>query len=232
MGKAQKLKKQRKIERQLENKQNKAKKRKKIITFSSIFILIVVLIVVIIFLVNYLKEKDIERAVIETEKGNIELELYLKVAPKTVENFVKLIEEGFYNGTTFHRVVENFIIQGGDPLSKDDDPSNDGTGGPGYTFEDEINPIALNLTLKKTKELEQLGYNFRTDLDSIPHEVGVISMANAGPNTNGSQFFIVTTQPQPELDGRHTVFGRVYKGMDIVRSITQGDIIKRIYLLK
>jgi len=232
MGKAQKLKQQRKIERQLEDKQNKMKQRKKMIIFSSVFILIVILIIAIVLMVNYVKEKDIRRAVIETEKGNIKLELYPKIAPKTVDNFIKLAGEGFYDGTTFHRVVENFIIQGGDPLSKDDDSSNDGTGGPGYTFEDEINPIALNLPLAKTKELEQLGYNFRTDLDSISHEVGAISMANAGPNTNGSQFFIVTTQAQPELDGRHTVFGRVYEGMDVVRSITQGDVIQKIYLIK
>ena len=162
--------------------------------------------------------------VIETEKGDIELELYPKIAPKTVGNFIKLTEQGFYNGITFHRVVEDFVIQGGDPNS-------DGTGGPGYTFEDEINPIALNLTMPKIKELEKLGYKYRTDLQSIPHEVGVISMANSGPNTNGSQFFIVTTNPQPDLNGKHTVFGRVYKGMDIVRNIEQGDVMKKVYLL-
>ncbi len=232
MGKAQKLKQQRKIERQIQNEQKKKNQRKQLVVFSSIFISVVILIIAIVLLVDYIEEKDIRRAVIETEKGDIKLELYPKVAPKTVDNFIKLTEEGFYDGTTFHRVVENFVIQGGDPLSKDDDPSNDGTGGPGYTFEDEINPIALNLTLAKTKELEQLGYQYRTDLDSIPHEVGVISMANAGPNTNGSQFFIVTTLPKPDLDGRHTVFGRVYEGMDVVQSVVQGDVVQRIYLLK
>lgn len=232
MGKARKLKQQRKIEREEQEQARKKKKKKQAAIYLFILLLFIIVIVGIIFLSNSLKEKDIRRVVIETEKGDIKLELYPKVAPKTVENFIKLTEEGFYDGTTFHRVIEDFMIQGGDPLSKDDDPSNDGTGGPGYTFEDEINPIALNLTLAKTKELEQKGYKFRLDLESIPHEVGVISMANAGPNTNGSQFFIVTTQAQPHLDGLHTVFGRVYAGMDVVRSIEQGDVMKRVYVIK
>lgn len=232
MGKAQKLKQQRKIEREEQKKIKKRKKIRQAIIGSCIFALVVFIIIAVIGFINYVKEKDIRRVVIETEKGDIKLELYSKAAPKTVENFVKLAEEGFYDGTTFHRVIEDFMIQGGDPLSRDDDPLNDGTGDPGYIFEDEINPIALNLTLAKTKELEQMGYKFRLDLESIPHEVGVISMANAGPNTNGSQFFIITTQPQPHLDGLHTVFGRVYAGMDVARSIEQGDVMKRVYLPK
>ena len=195
------------------------------ILYSLVFFISILVIAVIVFLVNYSKQEDVRRVVIETEKGDIRLELYPKVAPKTVENFIKLTEQEFYDGITFHRVVPDFVIQGGDP-------DGDGTGGPGYTFEDEINPIALNLTIAKTKELEQLGYKYRTDLESISHEVGVISMANSGPNTNGSQFFIVTTKPQPDLDGRHTVFGRVYEGMDVVRSIEQGDVMKRVYLTK
>jgi len=232
MGKAQRLKQQRKIEREEQEKVGKNKKRKQLILYSLALFLSILVIVATVFLVNYSKQKDIKRIVIETEKGDIKLELYSKVAPKTVENFVKLVEQGFYDSITFHRVVPDFIIQGGDPLSKDDDPLNDGTGGPGYTFEDEINPVALNLAVAKTKELEQLGYKYRTDLESISHEVGVISMANSGPNTNGSQFFIVTTEPQPDLDGSHTVFGRVYKGMDVVRSIEQGDVMKRVYITK
>ncbi len=225
MGKALRLKQQRKIEREEQKKTGKKKKKKQLILYSLVFFISILVIAVIVFLVNYSKQEDVRRVVIETEKGDIRLELYPKVAPKTVENFIKLTEQEFYDGITFHRVVPDFVIQGGDP-------DGDGTGGPGYTFEDEINPIALNLNIAKTKELEQLGYKYRTDLKSISHEVGVISMANSGPNTNGSQFFIVTTKSQLDLDGRHTVFGRVYEGMDVVRSIEQGDAMKRVYLTK
>lgn len=129
----------------------------------------------------------------ETVRGNIELELYPQYAPKTVNNFVYLAREGYYDGVTFHRVISNFMIQGGDPTGT-------GSGGPGYKFEDEVKGNPLR------------------------HESGVISMANAGPNTNGSQFFI-THSPQPHLDGKHTVFGKVIEGKDVVDSITQGDQI-------
>jgi peptidyl-prolyl cis-trans isomerase B (cyclophilin B) len=133
------------------------------------------------------------RAVIATDKGEIELELYPEHAPKTVNNFCFLAREGFYDGVTFHRVIANFMIQGGDPTGT-------GRGGPGYRFEDELvgNPLK--------------------------HETGVISMANAGPNTNGSQFFI-THSPQPHLNGKHTVFGKVVRGQDVVDSIRQGDVM-------
>ena len=127
----------------------------------------------------------------ETDRGTIELELYPEYAPQTVNNFVFLAEEGFYDGVTFHRVISNFMIQGGDPTGT-------GTGGPGYRFGDEVRGNPLK------------------------HETGVISMANAGPNTNGSQFFI-THGPQPHLDGNHTVFGKVISGQDVVDSIRQGD---------
>ena len=128
---------------------------------------------------------------IETDRGNIELELYPKYAPNTVNNFVFLTREGFYDGVTFHRVISNFMIQGGDPTGT-------GRGGPGYRFRDEFagNPLR--------------------------HETGSLSMANAGPNTNGSQFFI-THAPQPHLDGKHTVFGKVVAGQDVVNEIRQGD---------
>ena len=232
MGKAQKFKQLRKIEQAKQEKIKRKKKTKQKIIFLIILLCLVFIIIASMSFAKYLKGKNIKRVVIETDKGEIKLELYPKVAPKTVENFIKLTEEGFYNGTTFHRIVSDFVIQGGDPLSKDDDPLNDETGGPGYTFEDEINPISLNLTIKETKELEQIGYKYRTDLESIPHDVGVISMANSGPNTNGSQFFIITTRSQPELNGRHTVFGRVYEGMGIVRSIEQGDVMKKVYLFQ
>ena len=128
---------------------------------------------------------------IETERGTIELELYPQYAPKTVNNFIFLARQGYYNGIVFHRVINNFMIQGGDPTGT-------GRGGPGYDFEDEFNN------------------------NPLVHERGVISMANAGPNTNGSQFFI-THDPQPHLNGRHTVFGKVTKGQDVVDAIRQGD---------
>lgn len=133
------------------------------------------------------------RATLKTNYGDIVLELFPKEAPVTVENFVKLSHDGFYNGTRFHRVIKGFMIQGGDPNSKDDDWSNDGTGGPGYTFKDEINE----------------------------HKIvrGALAMANAGPATNGSQFFIVTAEATPWLDGKHTAFGRVAAGMDVVDKI-------------
>jgi cyclophilin family peptidyl-prolyl cis-trans isomerase len=125
-------------------------------------------------------------ATMHTNHGAIELELFDEDAPKTVENFRKLADDGFYDGVIFHRVIKDFMIQGGDPTGT-------GTGGPGYTFEDEFNDHKV--------------------------ERGALAMANAGPNTNGSQFFIVTTDAAPWLDGKHTVFGRVTGGMDAVDSI-------------
>ena len=133
------------------------------------------------------------QATIETNRGNIELELFAQYAPQTVNNFVFLAQQGYYDGVSFHRVIDNFMIQGGDPTGT-------GRGGPGYKFKDEVK----NNPLK--------------------HETGVISMANAGPNTNGSQFFI-THSPQPHLNGRHTVFGKVTSGQDVVDAIEQGDFM-------
>jgi peptidyl-prolyl cis-trans isomerase B (cyclophilin B) len=129
-------------------------------------------------------------ATMHTNHGAIELELFDEDAPKTVENFRKLAADGFYDGVIFHRVIKDFMIQGGDPTGT-------GTGGPGYTFEDEFNDHKV--------------------------ERGALAMANAGPNTNGSQFFIVTTDAAPWLDGKHTVFGRVTGGMDAVDSIEGTD---------
>jgi peptidyl-prolyl cis-trans isomerase B (cyclophilin B) len=125
-------------------------------------------------------------ATLHTNHGAIELELFDEDAPKTVENFRKLAADGFYDGVGFHRVIKDFMIQGGDPTGT-------GAGGPGYTFEDEFNDQKV--------------------------ERGALAMANAGPNTNGSQFFIVTTEAAPWLDGKHTVFGRVTGGMEAVDSI-------------
>jgi cyclophilin family peptidyl-prolyl cis-trans isomerase len=127
-------------------------------------------------------------ATLHTNHGAISLELYPDDAPKTVDNFTKLAREGFYDGVIFHRVIPDFMIQGGDPTGT-------GTGGPGYQFEDEFNDHKV--------------------------ERGALAMANAGPNTNGSQFFIVTTQAAPWLDGKHTVFGRVTSGMEVVDVIEQ-----------
>jgi peptidyl-prolyl cis-trans isomerase B (cyclophilin B) len=126
-------------------------------------------------------------ATLHTNKGVIAVELFDAAAPKTVENFRKLADDGFYDGVIFHRVIPDFMIQGGDPTGT-------GRGGPGYTFEDEHNDHRV--------------------------ERGALAMANAGPNTNGSQFFIVTTDSAPWLDGKHTVFGRVTEGMETVDAIS------------
>jgi peptidylprolyl isomerase len=133
------------------------------------------------------------KATMHTSKGDIQIE-FIQDAPKTVENFVNLAKGGFYDGTKFHRVIENFMIQGGDPLTKDDSQqARWGTGGPGYTFADEIHANNKN-------------------------NVGTLSMANAGPNTNGSQFFI-NVADNNFLDTKHTVFGKVVAGMDVVQAI-------------
>jgi cyclophilin family peptidyl-prolyl cis-trans isomerase len=129
-------------------------------------------------------------ATIETNHGSIGIDLFDEDAPKTVDNFLKLARDGYYDGVIFHRVIENFMIQGGDPTGT-------GMGGPGYQFEDEINKHAV--------------------------QRGALAMANAGPNTNGSQFFIVTADSCPWLDGLHTVFGQVTSGMDVVDEISHID---------
>ncbi len=176
---------------------------------------------------------DTIRAKIVTAKGDIVLELYPKVAPKTVSNFIKLAQDKFYDGTKFHRVIADFMIQGGDPLSKLDPASlpagrQVGTGGPGYAFEDEINPRALGVPNDVIAQYEAQGYKYDFSLQSLPVDPGYIAMANAGPDTNGSQFFIVTTKPQQHLYGKHTVFGKVVSGMDVVLKIAQGDIINEV----
>jgi cyclophilin family peptidyl-prolyl cis-trans isomerase len=130
----------------------------------------------------------VSQATLHTSEGAIEIELFPDAAPKTVENFEKLSRDGFYEGVIFHRVIPDFMIQGGDPTGT-------GMGGPGYAFEDEFNEHRV--------------------------ERGALAMANAGPNTNGSQFFIVTAEATPWLDGKHTVFGRVTSGMDVVDRISQ-----------
>ncbi len=139
---------------------------------------------------------DPVRVTINTARGDIVLDLFPAHAPKTVNNFVFLAREGYYDGVSFHRVIPDFMNQGGDPTGT-------GAGGPGYRFEDEFEGNPLR------------------------HETGSLSMANAGPGTNGSQFFI-THAPQPHLDGRHTVFGKVVEGQDVVDAIQQGDVMNSV----
>ncbi len=218
-----------------------------------------------------LETPQVVKVVLETTQGNIELELWPEIAPKTVANFVKLGTEGFYNTTYFHRVIPNFMIQGGDPNTKDDNRANDGQGGPGYKFEDECYTSGPQLTgvienedaanviwtkiivpymqsgkspqaevfeiVKKVQETQTFDpiigktvefFQDRTGMkDPVYGQVlrapvlySYICMANSGPNTNGSQFFIVTKKPgTPHLDGKHTVFGKVTNGMDVVHKI-------------
>jgi peptidyl-prolyl cis-trans isomerase B (cyclophilin B) len=139
------------------------------------------------------------QATIKTNKGDIQIDLFAKDTPKTVNNFVFLACDKFYDGLTFHRVINNFMVQGGDP-------DGDGRGGPGYRFEDE--------TRGNSRQ---------------KHETGSLSMANAGPNTNGSQFFICHG-PQPHLDGKHTVFGKVTKGQDVVNALKNGDVMNEVII--
>lgn len=144
------------------------------------------------------------RAVIETNKGKIVIELYPNKAPSTVANFAKLANSGFYNGIKWHRVEPGFVIQGGDPLSKDEDPNNDGTGGPGYMINAEFN--------------------------DVKHVKGTVAMARQpqDPNSAGSQFYICLA-PAPFLDGQYTVFGQVVEGLDVVDSIQKYDVMEKVY---
>lgn len=158
-----------------------------------------------------------DQAVIHTSMGDIEVELYNDDAPQTTDNFSRLAQEGYYNNLTWHRTIKGFMIQGGDP-------SGDGTGGEsafGGYFADEINPKSLGLSESQIQELEKNGYNYDYKLNSHKMEVGSLAMANSGPDTNGSQFFIVTEKDQPHLNGKHTVFGKVTKGLDIARAISE-----------
>ena len=137
---------------------------------------------------------------IQTERGNITIEMFEDEAPNTVANMISLIQKGYYNGLNFHRVIPDFMIQGGCPHGT-------GTGGPGYDFDDECAP------------------------DRRHDSAGVLSMANAGPGTNGSQFFI-THGPTPHLDGKHTVFGKVTEGQEVVDEIKQGDVMQTVVVLQ
>jgi cyclophilin family peptidyl-prolyl cis-trans isomerase len=152
-------------------------------------------------------------AIISTSKGDIKVKLFAKDAPVTVNNFVFLAREKFYNGLLFHRVIPDFMIQGGDPKG-------DGSGDPGYKFEDEINAKSLGLSETKIKDLEAQGYKFTDKVTSHKMVRGVLAMANSGPSSNGSQFFIVTKAKADWLDGKHTVFGEVTEGMEVADAIS------------
>ena len=150
---------------------------------------------------SFKAEKRAAIATMKTNFGDIKIELFETDAPETVRNFIKLSESGFYNGVKFHRVIKDFMIQGGDPNSKDNNWSDDGVGGPGYTFADEINQ----------------------------HKIvkGILAMANSGPNTNGSQFFIMLADA-PTLPKSYTIFGAVVEGLDVVDQIQIGDKMEKV----
>ncbi len=191
----------------------------------NLFIVVFLIFILIVgglyfFMTNNTEKKSVKEnefsenpvVVLETEKGDIEIELFLDKAPITAGNFKKLVEDGFYDGVRFHRVINDFIIQAGDPLSKDlSKEALWGTGGPGYAIEDEFVKGLSNLR-------------------------GTISMANSGPNTGGSQFFINMVDNEyldfdkPPFTSKHPVFGRVVEGMDVAENIVKGDVISRAYI--
>ncbi len=150
--------------------------------------------------------QEYSQAILNTNLGNIKVKFYSEESPKTVNNFLNLAQQGFYNGTKFHRIIKDFMIQGGDPNSKSDNWATHGTGGPDYRFEDEFNSHQLVR--------------------------GSLAMANAGANTNGSQFFIVTATSTPWLDGKHTNFGEIVEGMEIVSQIEAAEVNENDHPLK
>jgi len=204
MGKIQKIKEQRKLEKEEQVIKNKKRKDRLLSVFG------VLVVIGLVGVIGYkgtragntnnqdnnkseVKTMTEKIGILETNLGTIKFKLFSDAAPKTVENFQTLASNGFYDGVKFHRVIKDFMVQTGDPNSKDDDWTNDGMGGPGYTFQDEINDYKLIR--------------------------GRVAMANSGVDTNGSQFFIVTKESTPWLDGKHTVFGEVIEGMDVVDKI-------------
>jgi len=200
--------------------------------------------------VDVLPIAQIVRVTLKTTLGDIKVVLDGTRAPLTVGSFVKLAQEDFYDGTSWHRVIPDFMIQGGDPLSRDQESrESHGTGGPGYKFMDEINAQSYGLhemklidavdprqaaqLIEEAKDLsvmqfyEAQGYRYTTQVESLPLRRGVIAMANSGPNTNGSQFFIVTAPEVPHLQGKHTPFGIVEGGMEVVDQISQVEADER-----
>lgn len=173
------------------------------------------------------KDKDY-RAIIKTNQGDIEVDLFEKNAPMTVNNFVFLSNEGYYDGVEFHRISKGKLIQTGDRNTLDSDETNDGEGGPGYTFDDEIYWESLDLSEAKKQRLKDKGYSSDSDVTSRKLENRSLAMANSGPDTNGSQFFIVTASSDSSsvkgLEGMHTVFGRVSTGWDVVEEIESVEV--------
>ncbi len=199
MGKRERLKKQKKEEIEKAEKAEVLERRKRKDPFSGIWknwnfwimLIGILLIIAYPFYKDFQKKEAImaeDEAVVTTSMGEITFKLFENDAPKTVENFKRLAKDGFYNGLIFHRVIEHFMIQGGDPAGN-------GTGGSGYEFEDEINDRKMM--------------------------AGSVAMANSGPDTNGSQFFIVTEEEQPHLDGKHTVFAEIVSGLNLVVEISR-----------
>lgn len=253
MGRKEKLKSQRREEqKQMEIVGKESKKKRRIFAVLSLLAAIAGYQGMVALGKDRVPEPAVEarpanhRAVIETERGNMTLELYTADAPQTVENFLKLVRAGFYDGILFHRVEPGFVIQAGDPATKgergkdfvyqgEENLANlpiAGTGGPGYTFEDEINPWSLGLDESIIELYEKRGYAYRQDLMSHKIVVGSLAMANSGANTNGSQFFIVTEKEQPALDGLYTNFGQVVEGQEIAQSIQRGERIIKIDILE
>lgn len=262
MGRKEKLKLQRKeAQKEMEVAQKENKKKNKVFALLLLLLVVAAYESYIAFNKNEANQQEKnnqmeqstenqsvenKKVVMETTHGDITLELYAKDAPKTVENFLKLSKEGFYDGLKFHRVISEFMIQGGDPNSRgtagvdfvydaNDNPNNlpiAGTGGPGYSFGDEINPWSLGLSDSLINSYESAGYVYNKDLTSHQMTVGALAMANSGPNTNGSQFFIVTVADQPHLNGKHTVFGQVLEGQEVVQGMQQGDEIVKVDIIE
>ncbi|MFH1714356.1 MAG: peptidylprolyl isomerase [Candidatus Nealsonbacteria bacterium] len=212
MGKIKKIKEQRRLEREEESFKKKKRSKKALFV-----VLALVFLAAAVFGWKVLSPEEIKLAVLETNYGTVKIRMFPELSPKTVANFETLASDNYYDGIKFHRVIQDFMIQTGDPNSRDQDWSDDGIGGPGYDFEDEIN-----------------------DLKMIK---GKVAMANSGPDTNGSQFFILTADSATWLDGKHTVFGEVFEGMDVVLKIEKAEtnendhpiediIMERVYFEK
>jgi cyclophilin family peptidyl-prolyl cis-trans isomerase len=176
---------------------------------------------------EYALVSDVDyRAVVKTTKGDFVIDLFEENAPNTVNNFVFLAENEYYEDVKIHRVFRDFLFQTGSRLSLDKDPSNDGLGGPGYFIEDEVNWDSLDFSDKKRSQLTELGYKSVVDLESMPMQQYSVAMANEQtPNTNGSQFFVVIASNDDTrlkaLEGLHTVFGKVISGFDVIEQINK-----------
>lgn len=167
-------------------------------------------------------------ATVETNYGSFDIDLYEQNAPDAVNNFVFLSNEGYYAGVKFHRVIEDLLVQTGDRNTLNDDAEDDGSGGPGYTFNDEINWASLNYSKAKKQQLTNLGYTTNKTVKSVFLEKKSVAMANGGPNSNGSQFFIITASSSDSdvknLEGRHTVFGKVISGWEVIEKINSVEV--------